>query len=323
MSRGAAGWLRSDRMMRTRDPRRGYVFAVLAMAASGVAIYVNSLGVRMFADSTLYTALKNSVTGLALLAPFAWSPHARASLRRLTVREMLLLALVAVIGGSLSYALYFRGLQMTTPVTASVIDHTQFLIVAALAAVFLGERFSAAIWAALLVLLAGLTIGIAAGAVRWDAGVILVSAATLLWAVDFVIMKLLLRSVPPLIVMTFKMSAGSIILLLFVAASGGLGQVGTLTPLQWAFIAVTGVLLLVFTLSSVLGLRDASATAVTAIPAGSPIITTALVLVSRSSDVPPSRWLGLSLAFAAVLVIFILGRRAEVRAAEHARGDTR
>ncbi|HVO37492.1 MAG TPA: DMT family transporter [Spirochaetia bacterium] len=310
-------------MMRPRDPRRGYVFAVLAMAASGVAIYVNSLGVRTFSDSTLYTALKNSVTGLALLVPFGWSSNARSSLKRLTARELLLLVLVAVIGGSLSYALYFRGLQLTTPVTASVIDHTQFLVVAGLAAVFLGERFSAAIWAALLVLLIGLTIGIAAGAVRWDTGVILVSAATLLWAVDFVIMKLLLGSVPPLIVMMFKMSAGSVLLMLWVAASGRLGLVAALTPLQWEFVAVTGILLLAFTLTSVLGLRDASATAVTAIPAGSPILTTALVLVSRTAEIPPSRWLGLALAFAAVIVVFTLGRRAEVRAAQQAREGRR
>jgi len=300
------------------DPRRGYVFAVLAMAASGVAIYVNSLGVKTFSDSTLYTALKNSVTGLALLAPFTWSSNARASLRRLSARELFLLALVTVIGGSLSYSLYFRGLQLTTPVTASVIDHTQFLVVAVLAAVFLGERFSAAIWLALLVLLVGLTIGIAVGAVGWDTGVILVSAATLLFAADFVIMKLLLRTVPPLVVMMFKMSAGSVLLVLTVAVSGRLGRITSLTPLQWEFVVVTGILLLAFTLTSVLGLRHASATAVTAIPAGSPLITTALVLVSRTADIPPSRWLGLALAFAAVFAIFILGQRAEVRAVQQA-----
>ena len=33
------------------DPRRGYVLAVLNMVISGVAIYVNSLGVKMFADA--------------------------------------------------------------------------------------------------------------------------------------------------------------------------------------------------------------------------------------------------------------------------------
>ena len=39
--------------------RRGYALAAANMVVSGAAIYVNSLGVAMFADSTLYTALKN------------------------------------------------------------------------------------------------------------------------------------------------------------------------------------------------------------------------------------------------------------------------
>lgn len=51
------------------NPRVGYYFAVLNAIISGVAIYVNSIGVKMFGDSTLYTALKNAVVGIAVLIP--------------------------------------------------------------------------------------------------------------------------------------------------------------------------------------------------------------------------------------------------------------
>ncbi len=206
------------------DPRRGYTLAVLNMVISGIAIYVNSLGVKMFADSTLYTALKNAVVGLVLLVPLAVSRENRSRYARLTVTEWLLLLLVALIGGSLSYALYFRGLQLSTPVTASLIDHTQFLFVAVFAALFLRERFGPAVWAALVILLAGLTLGITVSAVRVDAGVIFITAATLLFAADFVLMKHLLRSVAPLTVMTFKMGFGSLLLIGYVAASGRAGD---------------------------------------------------------------------------------------------------
>ena len=297
------------------DPRRGYTLAVLNMLISGVAIYVNSLGVKMFADSTLYTALKNAVVGIVLLAVVAFSRQSRQRMDRLTPLQVMLLLLVALIGGSISYALYFRGLQLSTPVTASLIDHTQFLLVAVFAAVFIGERFGPAIWAALVVLLAGLTLGITVSAVRFDAGVLFISGATVLFAADFVLMKYLLRSVAPLTVMLFKMSLGSLLLFGFVAATGRLGLVAGLSFVQWAFVAVTGLMLLAFTATSVLGLRLASATAVTAIPAGSPIITTALVFVSQRSSIPPVRWLGLSLVLLAVLAIFIFGRRQERDAA--------
>jgi drug/metabolite transporter (DMT)-like permease len=301
-------------MRSAADPRLGYSLAALNMVISGVAIYVNSIGVRMFSDSTLYTALKNSVVGLALLVPFVFSGRSRADWRRLGAREWLLLIVVALIGGSVSYALYFRGLQLTTPVTASLVDHTQFLFVALFAALFLGERFGPAIWAALGVLLAGLTLGIGAGAVRLDAGLPFVAAATLLWAADFVLMKYLLRSVAALTVMTFKMTFGSLLLFLFVAATGRAGAIGQLSLLQWGFACITGLILLAFSVTSVLGLRHASATATTAIPAGSPIITTALVVISRQVAIPPWRWLGLSLALLAVLTIFILGHRQEQNA---------
>lgn len=81
---------------------------------------------------------------MALLLPLAFSAESRADYCRLGRREWLLLFLVALIGGSVSYALYFRGLQLTTPVTASLVDHTQFIFVALFAAVFIGERFSPA-----------------------------------------------------------------------------------------------------------------------------------------------------------------------------------
>ncbi len=301
------------------NPRLGYALAALNMLISGVAIFVNSLGVKMFSDSTLYTALKNSVVGVAFLVPLAVSAGSRADWRRLGARQWLLLIAVSLIGGSVSYALYFRGLQLTTPVTASLVDHTQFLFVALFAALFIGERFSPAVWVALGALFAGVTLGISAGAVRLDAGMPFVAGATLLFAADFVLMKYLLRSVSALTVMTFKMTIGSLFLFLFVAATGRAGGIGQLSLLQWGFAGITGLILLAFSVTSVLGLRHASATATTAIPAGSPIITTGLVLISRHVEISPWRWLGLSLALVAVLTVFILGRRQEQSAVRPAQ----
>jgi|GEM_PF-1620303 len=304
---------------RAANPRLGYALAVLNMVISGVAIYVNSLGVKMFSDSTLYTALKNSVVGIALLVALVFSGRSRADWRRLRAREWLLLAIVALIGGSVSYALYFRGLQLTTPVTASLVDHTQFLLVAIFAALFIGERFGPAVWVALAALFAGVTLSIGAGTVQVDAGMPFVAAGTLLFAADFVLMKYLLRTVPALTVMTFKMSLGSLLLFLFVAAGGKTEGIGQLSLMQWGFAGITGLILLAFSVTSVLGLRHASATATTAIPAGSPIITTGLVVISRHVEISPWRWLGLSLALLAVLTVFILGRRQEQGALQAAR----
>lgn len=298
------------------NPRVGYIFAVLNAIISGFAIYVNSLGVKSFPDSTLYTALKNAVVGICVLIPLLAFSGARHELRHLNRKQWGLLLVVALIGGSVAYALDFRGLQISTPVTAALMDHAQFLYVAILAAVLLRERFGAAIWVALVVLFIGLSIGIKVNAVRWDVGVTFLFAATLLFALDFVIMKYLLRSVSMLTVMIFKMTLGSALLLGYVAALGHLGTIGRLNGTQWGFVLVTGLILLAFTITSIAGLRHASATAVIAIGAGSPIITTLLVVFARHVALAPITLFGLALILIAILTIFVFGQRRELRAAQ-------
>lgn len=298
------------------NPRVGYYFAALNAVISGVAIYVNSQGVKTFSDSTLYTAMKNAVVGICVLIPLLVVAGSRAEIRRLTRKEVALLIVVALIGGSLAYALDFRGLQISTPVTAALVDHTQFLYVAIFAAVLLRERFGPAVWLALGVLFVGLSFGIKVNAVRWDVGVIFLLVSTLMFAFDFIVIKYLLRSVSMLTVMIFKMALGSVLLLGYVAATGHLGAIGHLNSTQWAYVIVTGLILLAFTITSIAGLRHASATAVIAIGAGSPIITTLLVVFARHTPISTTTLFGLALVLVAVLIIFTFGRRREIRATQ-------
>ena len=297
------------------NPRVGYAFAALNAVISGVAIYVNSSGVKTFKDSTLYTALKNAVVGVCVLMLLFFFTGARAELKRLTRRQVALLAVVALIGGSVSYALDFRGLQLSTPVTAALVDHLQFLYVAIFAALFLRDRFGPAVWLALGVLFVGLSFGVKVNAVRWDTGVIFLLAATVMFAFDFIVIKLLLRSVSMMTVMVFKMTIGSALLVGYVGATGHLGAVRHLTSTQWQYVIVTGLILLAFTVTSIAGLRHASATAVIAIGAGSPIITTLLVVVNKHTSISSKTLFGLALILVALLVIFTVGRREELRGA--------
>ncbi|MDI3317799.1 MAG: DMT family transporter [Bacillota bacterium] len=293
------------------DPGVGYRFAALNALISGFAVFINSQGVRTFDDSTLYTALKNGVVGLAMLLPFVLSGSRRRELSSLDRRQWGLLVLIALVAGSISYALDFRGLKMSTAPTASLIYHAQFLWVAVLAAFFLGERFSRSVWVALGVLAVGLSVGVEFRTVRWDAGVPYLIASTLLTAVGAVLIKVALRTVSLPVVVASKMTLGSALLFLYLAAGGRLAAVGHLAPLQWAYVLVTGLILLAFTLTEVVGLRHASATGVTAISAASPVITTLLVVVTRGTPLTPVRLMGLGLVLASVLVVYTLGRRDE------------
>jgi drug/metabolite transporter (DMT)-like permease len=291
--------------------RLGYQFAALNAVISGFAVYVNSVGVKMFADSTLYTALKNGVVAVAVLLPFLVSRPRREEVARLTRGQWSLLVLIALVAGSVAYGVDFRGRQISTATTAAVIGHTQFLAVAVLAALVLGERFPRTVPAALAVLAAGLTLGVRVHDVRLDAGVPLLAASTVLFAAGAVLIKAALRTVSIAAVMAVKMALGAALLFAYLAATGGLAGAVHLSAVQWGVVLVTGLILLAFTLTEVAGLRHASATGVTAVSAGAPVVTAVLVAWSRRAPFPPSQLLGIGLVLAAVLTIYLAGRSDE------------
>jgi drug/metabolite transporter (DMT)-like permease len=304
---------------RAIDPNLGYVFAVLNALVSGIAIYVNSQGVKLFSDSTLYTTLKNTVAGVALLLPVLFFARCRAELRHLGARQWGWLLLLALIGGSVPYILFFRGLQLTTPVTSSLLNHAQFLLVAVLALLALGERVGPLVWAALAVLFVGTSLGANLHTLRWNEGALLIALSTLFFAAGVVLSKRLLRALSTETVMAAKMSLGSVFLLVYVAATGRLGAVGTLSSAQWGFVLVTGLILLAFTVTAFVALRHITATAATAIPAASPLITTALVAFgSGALALRPIDTVGLLVMLVAAVAIVVAGRRREVRVVEGA-----
>lgn len=297
------------------SPRVGYYYAALNAIISGFAIYINSLGVKLFADSTLYTTLKNTVVGVALLIPVLFLAKQRAELTKLTRRQWGYLLLLAVIGGSLPYALFFRGLQLSTPVTGSLLNHAQFLLVAVLAFFLLGERVGALLWLALAALLVGTSLGTNLNAVKWNEGTLLVVLSTILFAAGVVLAKYLLRDISTATVMSAKMSIGAALLLAYCAVTGRLQAVTELSAAQWQFVVITGLILLAFTVTAFMALRYASATATTAIPAAAPLITTLLVvLATQQVKLAPIDGIGLVVILLAVVVIFAVGMQREVRA---------
>src|SRR5579884_3681725 len=249
------------------NPRLGYMYAVLNAIISGFAVYINNQGVNLFKDSTLYTTLKNGVTGVLLLVPFLLLANQRAELRRLTTRQWRWLVLLAVVWGSVPYALFFWGLQHSDAATGSLLNHVQFIFVAILAVFLLRERLGPVIWLAVPILLAGTALTLNFHQWRWNEGSLMVLLSTVLFAVGVVLAKYLLGSISPLTVMTAKMSIGSLMLFVYVGLTGHLGGVTHLSLTQWEYVVGTGVILLAFTVTAIMALRHASATATSAIPA--------------------------------------------------------
>ena len=296
-----------------RNPKLGYAAAVAAAVISGVSIYVNSLTVKSFTDPVLYTAVKDGLVGVVLLVPLAVLPAKRAEVRQLDRRTWSWLVALALTGGSVPFALFFTGLQLTTAATGAVLNHLQFVFVALLAAIFLRERIPSVMWVALVVLLLGALLGTNLHALHWNVGAVLIAISSVLFAIDFVIAKHLLRGLSTLTIMTARMSMGTFLLLLYLAAIGRLGGIARLSGSQWELAGLTGFLLLLFTIATFTAIRHASVSAVIAIGAASPIVTTLLqVGLARQVRLDPVDLAGLGLILAATLAVLGLGLRKDV-----------
>ena len=219
------------------DVRRGLLLAFGAAMVSGVAVFINSYGVRAVPDATVYTTAKNLVAAIILLG-FA------TALGRPAGAQLMGLGAVAVVGGSVPFVLFFEGLARASSSQASFIHKTLIIWVAALAIPLLHERLRALHVVAIATLLAGQAV-LAGGMVgfRFDRGEWLILGATLLWSVEVVLVKWLLRDVPARTVAVVRMAAGATLLIAWVVATGRFSVLAGLDTEGWMWAALTGVVL--------------------------------------------------------------------------------
>lgn len=209
---------------------------------SGVSVFLNKFAVGVWSNSSAFTTAKNAAVAL-LLTSCILCVAKRAELRALSRRSWVRIALLGVVGGSLPFLLFFKGLTMTSAVNAAFIHKTLFIWVAALAVPILGERMSRVHAAALGLLLVG-TFALSGGMVfRIGTGELLVFAATVLWSVEFLIAKVALRDVSPMVAAWARMSVGAVVLLGYVIAIGGVDQLLAVSAEQLWWLAASSVLL--------------------------------------------------------------------------------
>lgn len=270
----------------------GIALAFAAACISGVSVVVNSFAVREFGDPTVYTTLKNLLAALFLMAVGLALSARRSPIgfsRPRSAREGLSLVAVGVIGGGLAFALFFQGLAQTSTTSAAFVQKTLVVWVAILAVVTLRERFSPIHAAAIGLLVVGQSLASGGlGPFTFDRGDALVFLATLLWSVEVVIAKSLLRDVSPLTVASARMAIGLPVLLAIVFATGAVSQFASITPQAWAWVALTGVILSAYVAVWYAALAKAGAIDVTAVLTFGAVITALLGTGMRGTSLAPS-----------------------------------
>ena len=289
--------------------RWGVGLAFATALISGVSIFINGFAVKQLPDAAVFTTLKNGVAALVLVGLAAMTVRP-AEIRAMDRRSWGRLAVIGIVGGSVPFLLFFGGLAQASAPSAAFIHKTLFVWVALLAVPFLGERLGLAQMAALAVLLGGQFLVIPPNAVAWGTGETMIAAATLLWAVEAILAKRLLATVPSGVVGAGRLGIGLVVLVGYLVVTGRAGAVAALSDVQWAFVLGTGLLLSGYVATWFAALRRAPASLVTAILVVGAPITAALQALQRGAIPATSVLAGQMLIAIAAIALAVYAVRA-------------
>ncbi len=268
--------------------KKGLILVFSTAIISGFSIFINKYGVSVI-NPSVFTFLKNTVVALMLTSLILLIKDWRL-LKSLTKKQWWLLCLIGLVGGSIPFLLFFKGLSLTGAAQGSFIHKTMFIYVAVLAVIFLKEKISKKFLIGALLLLLGNLIYLKALPTSFGKGDLLVLLATFLWAIENVISKYALKDLPAKIVAWGRMFFGSIFILVFLLVSGQAGQITTLNTTQIGWIFLTALILLGYVLTWYSGLKYVPVSTATAILLlGSPITT--LLSLTIGVKISPSEFL--------------------------------
>ena len=289
----------------------GIGLALVTALISGVSIFVNGFAVKQLPDAAVFTTLKNGVAAVLLMA-LAAAAVRPADLRSVSRRSWGWLLVIGIVGGSVPFVLFFSGLAQASAPSAAFIQKTLFIWVAILAVPLLGERLGGLQVVALGVLLAGQALILAPVGIAWGPGETMIAAATLLWAVEAILAKRVLRSVPAPIVGAARLGFGLVVLVGYLGLSGKLGIVAALSAEQWRWALITGFLLTGYVATWFAALKRAPASVVTAVLVVGAPVTAGLQAIQAGTVVVGPVAIGqlLVLVAGAALVATALRRRA-------------
>ena len=284
--------------------KKGLILILLAALISGVSIFVNAFGVKGI-DAALFTFSKNLVVGLFILA-LIFGIKEFHTLTKLTKMDWIKLLTIGLIGGSIPFVIFFKGLQLSSGATGSFIHKMMFIFVAVLAVIFLREKLSKKILVPASLLLAGNFLLLKITLPIFNAGTLLIFAATLFWAVENVISKHALKKLSGNAVAFGRMFFGSMFILAYMLFTDKISLLASLSFSQIGWVLITSIFLAGFVLTYYNGLKTVNVTtAASILLLGSPI-TTMLSFVFLGSALTLMEGAGMLLVLIGVISMILL-----------------
>lgn len=201
-----------------RQIKKGILFAILTSIISGIAIFYSKIAVVKISPLILTTS-RNLYVGVIFLLFFLISQKF-SEIKKLKRKELIFLLIIGVLGGALPFYLFFSGLQLVKAPVANLIHKTLFIWVAVLAIAFLKEKFNFKYFLSYFLIVIGSFYIAPLPYIALGKGEGMILTATVLWALENILAKKVLKKVSSEIVGLFRMGAGSIFLLSAVFLSG-------------------------------------------------------------------------------------------------------
>lgn len=259
--------------------QKGLILVLGTALISGFSIFINKYSVSII-NPYIFTFLKNLIVAI-LFCGLIIGLKDWQILKKLTKKQWGLLLIIGLVGGSIPFLLFFKGLSLTNSAQGALIHKTMFIYVAILAFVFLKEKIEKKFLFGGLLLILGNLLVLKNFSFSLNQGVIFIFLATFLWSIENILSKYTLKEVSGRIVGWGRMFFGSFFILAFLFASDNqLALISNLNIKQVFWIIITSVILFGYVITWYSGLKHILVSKATVILSlGSPI-TTFLYLIS-------------------------------------------
>lgn len=254
--------------------KKGLLLVMATAFISGFSIFINKFGITVGTISA-FTFLKVFAVAL-LLAGLFLRKEKWAEVAKLKYKSWLKLVIIGLVGGSVPFLLFFKGLSLTSAVQGGLIHKTMFLYAAILAVVFLKEKISWRFILGALLIFTSNIILLKNFDIKFGTGDILVFGATLLWAIENIISKSVLKELSGSLVAWGRMFFGAIFIFIYLAVSGELSTITYLSFYQVGWVLITSVLLFGYVITWYSGLKNISVSTASAVLLMGAVITTLL-----------------------------------------------
>jgi drug/metabolite transporter (DMT)-like permease len=298
---------------------KGLLLVLFTGLISGISIFLNKFAVSSF-DAFVYTFLKNAVVAVLLFAVLVFVAK-RNDFRDLSKKHWKQLAVLGLTGGSVAFLLYFYALKLTSAVNAGFLHKTLFVFATVFAFFWLKEKPSKAFLIGGLLLLAGNFL-VFSSLGNFTSADLLIVVAVVLWSLENVYAKKVLKELSGLQVAFGRMFFGSLFILAFLFLVNDLPNLAAVSGTQWQWLGLTSVLLFGFVATFYSGLKWIPVSHATAVLSIGQPITALLSVIFVTQRIALSEATGLLLlVFGSGIVVYSLLKAPKTAWAVSANGS--